>query len=35
MLSGWLKSEASKSRKQKRTVKLLHADLISLGYEGY
>ncbi len=33
-LSGWLKSEASKSRKQKRTVKQLHADLVSLGYEG-
>ena len=31
-LSGWLKSEASKSRKQRRTVKQLHADLISLGY---
>jgi transposase len=33
-LSGWLKIEASKSRKQKRTVKQLHVDLISLGYEG-
>jgi transposase len=33
-LSGWLKVEASKSRKQKRTVKQLHVDLISLGYEG-
>lgn len=33
-LSAWLKTEANKSRKQKRTVKQLHADLISLGYEG-
>ena len=33
-LSGWLKIEASKSRKQKRTVKQLHVDLITLGYEG-
>ncbi len=33
-LSAWLKAEAGKSRKQKRTVKQLHADLISLGYEG-
>jgi len=33
-LSGWLKSEASKSRKQKRTTKQLHADLVSLGFDG-
>jgi len=33
-LSGWLKSEARKSRKQKRTVKQLHADLVALGYDG-
>ena len=33
-LSGWLQSEASKSRKQKRTIKQLHADLISLGFDG-
>ena len=33
-LSGWLKVETSKSRKQKRTVKQLHADLVSVGYEG-
>ena len=33
-LSGWLKIEASKSRKQKRTVKQLHVDLVALGYEG-
>jgi transposase len=33
-LSAWLRSEASKSRKQKRTLKQLHTDLASLGYEG-
>ena len=33
-LSAWLKSEAHKPRKQKRTLKQLHADLMSLGYEG-
>ncbi|MHB8283671.1 MAG: IS21 family transposase [Caulobacteraceae bacterium] len=33
-LSGWLAAEASKSRKQKRTAKHMHADLVSLGYEG-
>ncbi len=33
-LSHWLKVEAGKSRKQKRTVKQLHADLVVLGYEG-
>jgi transposase len=33
-LSGWLRAEASKSRKQKRTLKQLYADLASLGYEG-
>jgi len=33
-LSGWLRSEARKSRKQKRTVKQLHADLVALGYVG-
>jgi len=33
-LSAWLRAEASKSRKQKRTLKQLHADLASLGYEG-
>jgi transposase len=30
----WLESEASKPRKQKRTIKQLHADLVALGYEG-
>src|SRR6185312_2265681 len=33
-LSQMLRQEAGKSRKQKRTVKQLHADLIALGYEG-
>jgi transposase len=33
-LSAWLKTEANKPRKQKRTLKQLHADLVSLGYEG-
>jgi transcriptional regulator with XRE-family HTH domain len=33
-LAGWLKTEASKPRKQKRTIKQLHADLIALGFEG-
>jgi transposase len=33
-LSAWLKTEANKPRKQKRTIKQLHADLMSLGYEG-
>jgi hypothetical protein len=29
-----LRREAGKSRKQKRTVKQLHADLAALGYDG-
>ncbi|MBO6895177.1 MAG: IS21 family transposase [Roseibium sp.] len=33
-LSAWLCAEATKSRKQKRTIKQLHADLVSLGYDG-
>jgi len=33
-LSGWLRSETTKSRKQKRTIKQLHADLTALGYDG-
>jgi hypothetical protein len=33
-LSAWLRTEANKPRKQKRTVKQLHADLVSLGYGG-
>ena len=33
-LSHWLRVEAGKSRKQKRTIKQLHADLTALGYNG-
>ena len=33
-LLGWLRIEAGKSRKQKRTVKQMHADLVALGYDG-
>jgi transposase len=33
-LLAWLKREAARSRKQKRTIKQLHADLVSLGYDG-
>jgi len=33
-LSGWLRIEAGRSRKQKRTAKQMHADLVALGYEG-
>ena len=33
-LAGWLKTEAGKSRKQRRTVKQLYEDLAKLGFEG-
>ena len=33
-LSNWLRAEAARSRKQKRTARQLHADLIALGYKG-
>ena len=33
-LSGWLKTEAGRSRKQRRTVKQIYADLQALGYTG-
>jgi transcriptional regulator with XRE-family HTH domain len=33
-LSGWLKTEASKPRKQKHTLKQLLADLVALGFTG-
>ncbi|HEX5841524.1 MAG TPA: IS21 family transposase [Pseudomonas sp.] len=33
-LSGWLRIEAGKSRKQKRTARQMHADLVTLGYDG-
>ena len=33
-LSAWLKTEANKPRKEKRTLKQLYADLVTLGYDG-
>jgi transposase len=33
-LSGWLRIETGKSRKQRRTAKQMHADLVVLGYDG-
>ncbi len=33
-LTGWLRQETGKSRKQKRTTKQMHADLVVLGYDG-
>lgn len=33
-LSGWLGSEVAKSRKQRRTAKQMHADLVVLGFDG-
>ncbi|MDQ4419133.1 IS21 family transposase [Sphingobium sp. DEHP117] len=33
-LSAWLKREMGRPRKQKRTMKQLHADLVALGYDG-
>ena len=33
-LAAWLKTETKKPRKQKRTLKQLHVELMSLGYEG-
>lgn len=33
-LAGWLKAEAGKSRKQRRTLKQMHADLVVLGFDG-
>ena len=33
-LSGWLRSEAARSRKQRRTAKQMQADLVALGYDG-
>ena len=33
-LSGWLKTEANRSRKQRRTGRQMHADLVLLGYDG-
>jgi hypothetical protein len=33
-LTAWLVSDQRKSRKERRTVKLMHADLVKLGYIG-
>jgi transcriptional regulator with XRE-family HTH domain len=33
-LSGWLKTEAAKSRKQRRSLKQLHEELVDLGFKG-
>ena len=33
-LAGWLRIEAGRSRKQRRTVKQMHADLVALGFDG-
>jgi transposase len=33
-LTGWLRIEVGKSRKQKRTAKAMHADLVVLGFDG-
>ena len=33
-LAAWLRMEAGKSRKQRRTAKQMHADLVALGYRG-
>ena len=33
-LTAWLVSYQRKSRKERRTAKLMHADLVKLGYEG-
>jgi len=33
-LAGWLRIEAGRSRKQRRTVKQIHADLVALGFDG-
>lgn len=33
-LAAWLKTEAGKSRKQRRTLKQVHADLVVLGFTG-
>ncbi len=33
-LAKWLTDEATKSRKQRRTIKQMHADLVALGFDG-
>jgi transposase len=34
-LTAWLKTEAGKGRKQKRSLKQLHGDLVQLGFTGF
>ena len=34
LLSGWLRAEPARSRKQRRTGRQIHADLVVLGYDG-
>lgn len=33
-LAGWLKTEANRPRKQRRTLRQIHADLCALGFTG-
>jgi len=33
-LAGWLKTEAAKSRKQRRSLKQVHEELVDLGFKG-
>ena len=33
-LTAWLTTDQHKSRKERRTAKLMHADLVKLGYDG-
>ena len=33
-LAGWLKTEANRPRKERRTLKRMHSDLVALGYTG-
>ena len=33
-LTGWLKAEANKNRKQRRNLRQIYTDLVALGYEG-
>lgn len=33
-LAGWLKTEANRPRKERRTLKRMHTDLVALGYTG-
>ena len=33
-LSSWLKREAGRNRKRRRSLKMLHRDLVALGFDG-